>query len=189
MNTLFLTLGLILAAETTGMNTTESPSTGETRAAERSERIRSAYNEVRADNLYLLDDLYAPDLVFEDPLDRTEGLDEFKIYMEAMYQYVEDIHWEYHDEVIQGDTHVLVWTMTLQTASLNKGEPFTIDGVSHLRFGEDNKIVYHRDYFDMGEYIYERVPVVKWFVNKVKKRLHKAVDEARDKAREAPGAP
>jgi hypothetical protein len=33
----------------------------------------------------------------------------------------------------------------------------------------------------MGEYIYERVPVVKWFVNKVKKRLHEAVEEAREK--------
>jgi len=170
--TLALTLGLLMASEN-AMNATI--------AEERSQRIRKAYDEVRVDNLYLLDELYDENMVFQDPLDRTEGLDEFKIYMEAMYQYVQDIKWDYKDEVIDGDTHVLVWVMTLQTKGLNKGEPFTIDGVSHLKFGESDKIIYHRDYFDMGEYIYERVPVVKWFVNKVKKRLHKAVAEAREK--------
>lgn len=174
MNTIALTLGLLLA-------TTEGAMTTNTKTETRSERIRYAYDEVRVDNLYLLDSLYDENMVFQDPLDRMEGLDEFKIYMEAMYQYVTDIRWTYHDEAIDGDTHVLVWTMTLTTKGLNKGEPFTIDGVSHLKFGESDKIIYHRDYFDMGEYIYERVPVVKWFVNKVKKRLHKAVAEAREK--------
>jgi len=176
MSALVFTLGLLLATETT-----ETMNETMTQQAERSERIRSAYDDVRVDNLYLLDGLYDEALIFQDPLGRTEGLDEFKIYMEAMYQYVQDIRWDYKDEVIDGDTHVLVWTMTLQTAGLNKGEPFTIDGVSHLRFGESDKIIYHRDYFDMGEYIYERVPVVKWFVNKVKRSLHKAVEKAREK--------
>ncbi len=172
MTTLALTLGLLMAAENS-MPLTPSE--------ERSARIRSAYDDVRVHNLYLLDELYDENMVFQDPLDRTEGLSEFKIYMEAMYQYVDDIKWEYKDEIIDGDTHVLVWVMTLKTKGLNKGKPFTIDGVSHLKFGESNKIIYHRDYFDMGEYIYERVPVVKWFVNKVKKRLHEAVAEAREK--------
>lgn len=169
---LILSLGLLMATESPMLATT---------AEERSTRIRYAYDEVRVDNLYLLDELYDEKMVFQDPLDRTEGLHEFKIYMEAMYQYVTDIKWTYHDEIIDGDTHVLVWTMTLTTKGLNKGKPFTIDGVSHLTFGESDKIIYHRDYFDMGEYIYERVPVVKWFVNKVKKGLHEAVAEAREK--------
>lgn len=178
MTLITLAMGIALAAEN------QAPmATKEKIQEERSERIRTAYDKVRADNLYLLDELYDEELVFEDPLDRTEGLDEFKVYMEAMYQYVEEISWDYRDEVIDGDTHVLVWTMTLRTASLNKGEPFTIDGVSHLKFGESNKIIYHRDYFDMGEYIYERVPVVKWFVNFVKRRMHKAVEKTREEVR------
>lgn len=148
---------------------------------ERSELIRKTFDEVRVHTLYLLDDLYAEAMVFEDPLGRIEGLDGFKVYMEAMYQYVQEISWAYTDEVIQGDTHVLYWTMTLKTKGLNKGKPFSVDGTSHMKFGEGGKVVYHRDYFDMGAYVYERVPVVKWFVNKVKKRLHMAVAEAREK--------
>ena len=149
---------------------------------ERSERIRETFDDLRSDTLYLLDDLYADELVFEDPLGRLEGLDEFRVYIQAMYEYVEDIQWVYTEEVIAGDTHVLFWTMTLQTKGLNKGKPFSVDGTSRMVFGEDDKIVAHRDYFDMGDYVYERVPVVKWFVKLVKRRLHKAVDTAREDA-------
>ncbi len=143
----------------------------------RSERIRYTFTEVRVDTLHLLDDLYAEDMVFEDPLGKMRGLDKFKVYMEAMYQYVEEIHWKYTDEVIDGDTHALYWTMTLQTKGLNKGRPFSVDGTSRIVFGEGDKVVSHRDYFDMGDYVYERVPVVRWFVKFVKRRLHKAVSE------------
>jgi hypothetical protein len=44
---------------------------------------------------------------------------------------------------------------------------------------ESNMIIGHRVNFDMGEYIYERKPLVMWFVQKVKKCLHPAVVEAR----------
>lgn len=177
MNALLM-LTLVLSAETTTMENATKEVSNEADA--RSELIRKTFDEVRVDTLYLLDDLYAEELVFEDPLGRMEGLEEFRIYMEAMYQYVEEISWEYTDEVIQGDTHVLFWTMTLQTKGLNKGKPFAVDGTSRLVFGDENKVVYHRDYFDMGTYIYERAPVVRWFVNFVKRRLHKAVEEARE---------
>lgn len=148
------------------------------RQAERSQRIRHTFDLVRADSLDLLDALYDTDLHFEDPLGPVEGLTNFKVYMAAMYQYVEEIQWAYRDEVIEGNTHVLFWTMTLRTKGLNKGRPFQVDGSSHLKFGESNKVIYHRDYFDMGNYVYERIPVVRWFVSYVKRRLHKAVAKA-----------
>lgn len=178
MITMLLIANLLLNAEAKAMEDTDTKV--ESQSETRSERIRTTFDEVRVDTLHLLDDLYAEEMVFEDPLGRMEGLDEFRLYMEAMYQYVEDIEWEYTDEVVQGDTHVLFWTMTLQTKRLNKGKPFTVDGTSRLVFGENNKVIFHRDYFDMGTYIYERAPVVRWFVNFVKRRLHKAVEETKE---------
>jgi len=167
---LAISLGLAAAADEPAETKELSPT-----QLERSRRIRHTFDTVRSDSLNLLDDLYADEITFEDPLGKFEGLDAFKVYMSAMYQYVEDIQWTYTDEVIQGDTHALYWTMTLKTRGLNKGKPFSVDGTSLLKFGTDNKVIYHRDYFDMGAYVYERVPVVRWFVKLVKKRLHKAV--------------
>lgn len=174
MSGLTLCLLLLGTTETTNVN----------HEMTRSERIRYTFTEVRVDTLHLLDELYADEVVFEDPLGKLEGLEAFKVYMEAMYQYVEEIHWEYTDEVIDGDTHALYWTMTLRTNGLNKGRPFSVDGTSRIVFGEDNNVIAHRDYFDMGAYVYERAPVVRWFVKFVKRRLHKAVVEVQESARQ-----
>jgi hypothetical protein len=44
-------------------------------------------------------------------------------------------------------------------------------GNSHIVFNEENLVSYHRDYFDMGEFIYDHVPVLNFVVKKVKERL------------------
>jgi hypothetical protein len=44
-----------------------------------------------------------------------------------------------------------------------------LEGISHLRFGE--KIDYHRDYFDLGQMVYEQIPLVGRIIKTIKKRL------------------
>jgi len=48
-----------------------------------------------------------------------------------------------------------------------------LDGISVIRFDEEDLVVYHRDYFDVGAMVYEHVPVVRFFVRQVKKRLQR----------------
>ncbi len=66
---------------------------------------------------------------------------------------------------------MLVWRMDLRARGLKRGELVQLDGVSHIRFNADNLVDYHRDYFDMGQFVYEHVPVLGWAVRRVKKRL------------------
>ena len=53
---------------------------------------------------------------------------------------------------------------------LNKGKEFVVQGVSEIHF-ENNLVTYHRDYFDMGEMVYERIPIFGWITKKIKNRL------------------
>ena len=47
-----------------------------------------------------------------------------------------------------------------------------VDGISTIRFGgKEGKAVYHRDYYDMGEFVYERIPVVKNIIKLIKKKM------------------
>ena len=55
----------------------------------------------------------------------------------------------------------LEWKMHLKTKALNGGKEMTVDGMSLVTFGSQGKAISHRDYFDMGEFVYEKIPVLK----------------------------
>jgi hypothetical protein len=59
--------------------------------------------------------------------------------------------------------------MRFQHARFRKGETRELRGVSHIKF--NGKVYYHHDYFDMGAFIYERVPVLGTVIRTIKNRL------------------
>lgn len=151
------------------------PTTEEIKAMTRSERIHFIYNAVNKESMHLLGEFYAEDVVFEDPLGRIEGLAGLRAYYENMYKNVQEISFEITDEVEQGEKHVICWTLRMKVKGLNKGKEVSCLGNSFLRFNEAGLVIYHRDYFDMGEFIYQHVPVLKFLVRKVNERLeHKS---------------
>lgn len=137
----------------------------------RSELIRKVFNQLNIDNMNILDIFYDPEIVFEDPLGKIEGREGMHAYYGNMYQNVRSIRFEFSQEVVQGHVHVMFWTMYLEAPGLNKGREIVVDGNSVIQFGESGKVTYHRDYFDMGAFVYEHVPVLRWLVKKVKNRL------------------
>lgn len=139
--------------------------------AERSIRIAHAFNELNIDTIGILDEFYAADVEFEDPLVEIRGLEDLRAYYTKLYRRVEEIAFEIEDEVAQGDTHVVFWTMRLKARKMNNGEEISLEGNSILRFGEDEKVIYHRDYFDLNEFIYQHVPVLKHFTRYINKRV------------------
>ena len=44
-------------------------------------------------------------------------------------------------------------------------------GSAICKFRQDGKVFQHHDYFDMGEFIYERVPVLGGVIRAIKNRL------------------
>jgi hypothetical protein len=88
-----------------------------------------------------------------------------------MYQNVKSIKFDFTEFHEAGNHVTAIWKMTLETDKLNGGEPFSVDGNSVIKFDENGKAVYHRDYFDMGAFIYERIPVVGFVIKKIKARL------------------
>lgn len=127
----------------------------------RSQKLRDIFNSLGPHSIHLLDKLYDPYAEFQDPVGRHVGLDDIRRYFEKAYKNVISIHFHFHHEVISGDEHVLTWTMKFQARGLKGGAPQSLDGVSIFRFQPDSDLVsYHRDYFDMGEMIYQHIPLL-----------------------------
>jgi ketosteroid isomerase-like protein len=137
----------------------------------RSERIRDAFNNLRAESMDILDSFYSPDVVFQDPLGRIEGLSALKKYYARMYENVFNIRFDATDELVQGDKHVLIWSMYLRARGLNKGNEVVLDGNSVIHFNTDDLVHYHRDYFDMGAFVYVHIPIVGYVIRKINARL------------------
>lgn len=135
------------------------------------EKIKTVFNQLRADNLQILDNFYAPDTEFVDPLGVHKGIDSVKAYYKGLYQNVKDIRFETRELISNGNNHVFVWKMVLVADGLNGGAPVSLEGNSVIKFNDQNLVVYHRDYFDMGEFIYEHIPVLGWTLKKIKQKL------------------
>lgn len=134
------------------------------------ERFQALYLALRADTLHLLDGVYADTVIFEDPLHRVEGLAELKHYFQRMYAGVESISFEYGEVFPSAGQAMLTWTMHMTHRRLQGGEPLTLPGATHIRFARD-KVLYHRDYFDAGALLYERLPVLGSVVRAVRRRV------------------
>jgi hypothetical protein len=132
-------------------------------------RFQRIYQDLRRDTLSLLDEVYAADVLFEDPLHRIEGLPALKAYFARLYEGVDTIGFEF-GEVMEGPGQaMLTWTMHMKHRRLRAGESLALPGATHIRFG--NRVHYHRDYFDAGALLYERLPLLGGIVRAVRARV------------------
>ncbi|MBS1986069.1 MAG: nuclear transport factor 2 family protein [Bdellovibrionales bacterium] len=134
--------------------------------------VQQFFNALDKDHLNLVDEFYAPDVEFRDPIGALHGSAAVKKYYANMYRNVQSVRFDFSSDVAQGTEHVVAWTMTLVASSLNGGQPVVVDGVSHIRYdARGEKVVYHRDYFDMGAFIYEHIPVLGFAVRKIREKM------------------
>lgn len=131
------------------------------------EKVEYIFNKLNMDTMHLIDEFYDPQVKFQDPVETITGSQKVKKYYENMYKNVKDIHFEFSHFVENGDDLVGIWKMTLVTDKLNGGKPISVDGNSVIKF-KNGKAVYHRDYFDMGAFVYEQVPVLSFVIRKIK---------------------
>lgn len=136
------------------------------------EKAVQIFQKLDKDHMSLVKEFYDTDVVFTDPVHSLKGSQAVEDYYKKLYKEVKSIRFEFSQVLSQGDTTVLVWKMFLAAPNLNGGNEFSVDGTSLIRFGgREGKAIYHRDYFDMGEFVYERVPILKSLIKLIKEKL------------------
>lgn len=132
------------------------------------EKFCDFYNTFSAAWLPRLEELYAPNFVFSDPLHTIEG--DFG----AMRDYFKRVlalplsKFTTEDLATGADGSYVRWTWTYKL--LKGSDVNTAPGVTHLRL-VDGKIAFHRDLFDAASAVYEALPVLGSAIRLVKKRM------------------
>ena len=134
-------------------------------------KIFKAYNRLNANTLDSLDEFYSTDIEFRDAIGVVIGLVNLKNYYGKIYKNVKSISFEFHDFIIQDQNVVATWSLTFSAKGLNSGDHIKVSGNSYLKFREDGLVYYHRDYLDMGEMIYENIPLLGFIIKKIKQSL------------------
>jgi hypothetical protein len=135
-------------------------------------RIKKAFNEYNGKNPEVLDKFYHEDVVFEDPITRVEGIEELKKYYKHAYGNVKSIEFVFKNIIESGENYTCEWDMILRAKMLNFGKEISVRGLSLLTFdAETSKVIKHHDYLDLGDMVYERVPVVSTLIKALKSQL------------------
>jgi len=113
--------------------------------------------------------VYADDVIFEDPAHRLEGIDALRTYFERNLENVDECVFDILHTQTSTERASVEWVMTFRHPHLNGGKVVKVDGVSMLSY--QDKVVWHRDYYDMGQLLYEQVPFLGAVVRRLKKRV------------------
>lgn len=134
--------------------------------------VAGFFNKMTKDNVAeVCAEFYAEDVKFVDPLGSVQGRQELVAYYQHMYENVISIHFEDQGVFEKGDESVFIWNMRLKHSAIDADEPIEVSGTSVMRF-KDGKVIYHRDYFDVGAMLYEHIPVIGSLIKWIKKKAH-----------------
>jgi hypothetical protein len=141
------------------------------RPAEVLTRLGDFYRQLGQSLLPQLSRIYHSQVVFIDPVSQYDGVEALECYFSQLLKKVKYCHFDVQPALVQGDDASLFWRMEYAHPALNKGQGISMNGASHLRLAE-NRVIYQRDYYDLGAMLYEHVPVLGGAIRALKARLN-----------------
>lgn len=111
--------------------------------------------------------VYAPDAYFKDPFNEVRGVAGIRRVFAGMFEQVAEPRFVVTERWEHERGAALLWNFNF----FQGGEARTVRGATHLRFGPDGRIVFHRDYWDVAEELYEKVPLLGGLMRAIKSRL------------------
>ena len=138
-------------------------------SAEAVARVRGFFESISPETVRHIDEVYAPDAWFKDPFNEVRGVEPIRRIFEHMFEQVERPRFVVREVVAEGSSAFLTWDFLFRSRRLGEGEQ-VIRGASHLRFGADGRVNYHRDYWDVAEELYEKIPFLGGLMRAVKRR-------------------
>lgn len=98
---------------------------------------------------------YHEEIVFQDSIQRIEGIDDFQAMCNRLTKRCEQLNMEILSVVMEGKEIFFQWKMQMIFRKLPSAPIF---GVSKLILAEDNRIIHQRDYFDIWGDIFNGIP-------------------------------
>jgi hypothetical protein len=100
---------------------------------------------------------YHEDIIFEDTVQRVEGITEFKEMCGRLAKRCEQLNMEIPSIVMDSKDIFFQWKMVMM---FKKYPSTALYGCTKLTLGEDGRIIFQRDYFDLWGTILNGIPIL-----------------------------
>jgi len=130
------------------------------------------YQALSPASLQQIEQLYAPTVRFKDPFNEVEGIAAVRAIFEHMFRQLHAPRFVVTACVAQGAEAFLTWRFDFRFRDHAPQVTQTILGATHLRFDADGRVVWHRDYWDAAEELYEKLPWVGGLMRWLKRRVN-----------------
>lgn len=125
-------------------------------------------------SLAQLGSIYTPDAQFKDPFNDVRGLPAVTAIYAHMFTTLESPRFVIRQAVLQGSEAFLIWDFSFSRRG-GSAAAMSLHGATHLSFDADGRIARHRDYWDTGEELYAKLPligaVVRWLARRLRVRV------------------
>jgi steroid Delta-isomerase len=126
------------------------------------------YRELTLASLPRIREIYASNAYFKDPFNEVTGISGIEKIFAHMFVQVKNPKFDIISQVV-GSTNeaFIVWLFYWQASPSST----PIRGSSHIKFNDNGQVVYHRDYWDAAEELYETLPILGTLMRWLKRRL------------------
>ena len=116
------------------------------------------YHRLTPESVNRFAEFYTEDAYFKDPFNEVRGISAIERIFRHMFTQVGEPRFIVTEKIAAGKSAMLVWEFHFRVGRWGRGESQIMRGVSHLRFDDNGKVSYHRDYWDTAEELYMKVP-------------------------------
>ena len=103
---------------------------------------------------------YAADAEFKDPFNEVHGVESIEHIFRHMFSQVAEPRFVVGSVFFGEDGAMLLWDFHFRCRPPLPQRHMTARGTTHLRFDTAGRIVLHRDYWDVAEELYAKLPLV-----------------------------
>lgn len=125
------------------------------------------YAALTPESLTAIDQFYAPDAQFKDPFNEVCGTKAIRQIFEHMFATTDKPRFVFIDVLEQDTQCFLTWTFHFGLS----GKTYEVTGGSHLRYDSDGKIIDHRDYWDPAEELWQKLPLIGFFIRFLRRQF------------------
>ena len=136
------------------------------------ERIVLVFERISPEGVAALGDIYSPHAHFKDPFNDVRGLAQVQHIFAHMFVVLDNPRFVVTRQIVDGANCFLAWEFGFRFRRFDTTTEQCVLGGSHLQLGPDGRILDHRDYWDVAEELYEKLPLLGGLMRWLKKRAN-----------------